>query len=131
MPWEVTYPVRERKLLVRAFATGRYTITELAEAFGVSRKTAAKWIHRSDEEGPDGLLDRSIAPHRHPNEEMIIVQQGTVEVFSEGTKTRVGPGSVIFHASNHLHGLTNVGDTPATYHVINWQSSTTPPAANE
>lgn len=67
MPWEVTYPVRERKLLVRAFATGRYTITELAEAFGVSRKTAAKWIHRSDEEGPDGLLDRSRAPHRHPN----------------------------------------------------------------
>jgi len=73
----------------------------------------------------------SHAPHRHPNEEMIIVQQGTVEVFSEGTKTRVGPGSVIFHASNHLHGLTNVGDTPATYHVINWQSSTTPPAAKE
>src|SRR5690349_13093034 len=62
------------------------------------------------------------APHRHPNEEMIIVQQGTVEVFSEGKKTRVGPGSVIFHASNHLHGLTNVGDTPATYHVINWRS---------
>jgi len=70
-------------------------------------------------------------PHRHPNEEMIVVQQGTVEVFSEGTKTRVGPGSVIFHASNHLHGLTNVGDTPATYHVINWQSSTTPPAPKQ
>ena len=65
-------------------------------------------------------------PHRHPNEEIIIVQQGTVEVFSEGTRTRVGPGSVIFHASNHLHGLTNVGDTPATYHVINWRSTTTP-----
>lgn len=68
----------------------------------------------------------SHAPHRHPNEEMIIVQQGTVEVFSEGKKTHVGPGSVIFHASNHLHGLTNVGETPATYHVINWRSTTTP-----
>ena len=68
----------------------------------------------------------SHAPHRHPNEEIIIVQQGMVEVFSEGTKTRVGPGSVIFHASNHLHGLTNVGETPATYHVINWRSATTP-----
>ena len=68
----------------------------------------------------------SHAPHRHPNEEIIIVQQGMVEVFSEGTKTRVGPGSVIFHASNHLHGLTNVGETPATYHVINWKSAATP-----
>ena len=68
----------------------------------------------------------SHAPHRHPNEEIIIVQQGMVEVFSEGTKTRVGPGSVIFHASNHLHGLTNVGETPATYHVINWRSTVTP-----
>lgn len=70
----------------------------------------------------------SHAPHRHPNEELIIVQQGTVEVFSEGSRTRVGPGSVIFHASNHLHGLTNVGDTPATYHVINWKSADTPKA---
>lgn len=67
-------------------------------------------------------------PHRHPNEEMIILRQGTVETLSIGKWKRVGPGSVIFNASNQLHGLKNVGQNPAIYHVINWKSSTTPSA---
>lgn len=67
-------------------------------------------------------------PHRHPNEEMIIIRQGTVETLSNGEWKRVGPGSVIFNGSNQLHGLKNIGSEPAIYHVINWKSSTTPPA---
>src|ERR1017187_1898225 len=68
-------------------------------------------------------------PHRHPNEELIIIQQGTVETLSNGQWKRVGPGSVILNGSNQLHGLKNVGSTPAVYHVINWKSSATPEAA--
>jgi quercetin dioxygenase-like cupin family protein len=68
-------------------------------------------------------------PHRHPNEELVIIRQGTVEAFENGEWTRVGPGSVIFSASNQLHGLRNVGTEPAIYHVINWKSATTPEAA--
>jgi quercetin dioxygenase-like cupin family protein len=34
----------------------------------------------------------------------------------------VGPGSVIFQAANQLHAIRNAGDTPATYHVIKWNS---------
>ena len=65
-------------------------------------------------------------PHKHPNEEMIIIREGTVETLVDGEWKRVGPGSVIFNASNVLHGLRNVGDAPATYHVINWKSDRTP-----
>jgi quercetin dioxygenase-like cupin family protein len=65
-------------------------------------------------------------PHRHPNEELIILRQGTVETLSNGQWKRVGAGSVIFNASNQLHGLKNVGAEPAIYHVINWKSSATP-----
>lgn len=68
-------------------------------------------------------------PHRHPNEEMIIIQQGTLETLFNGQWKRVGPGSVIFNGSNQLHGLKNVGSTPAVYHVINWKSAATPEAA--
>jgi quercetin dioxygenase-like cupin family protein len=68
----------------------------------------------------------SHAPHRHPNEELIIVKQGTVETLSNGEWKRVGPGSVIFNASNQLHGLRNVGTDEAVYHVINWKSAATP-----
>jgi quercetin dioxygenase-like cupin family protein len=71
------------------------------------------------------------APHRHPNEEMIIVRQGTVEALVNGDWKRVGPGSVIFFASNQLHGLKNVGTEPAIYHVINFKTSSTPPEAHE
>jgi mannose-6-phosphate isomerase-like protein (cupin superfamily) len=40
--------------------------------------------------------------------------------LSDGKWVKVGPGSVVFNASNSLHGFRNVGTTPATYHVINW-----------
>ena len=62
------------------------------------------------------------APHTHPNEEVIVVREGTLEAFQNGRKTRVGPGSVLFMASNEPHNVVNVGDTMAVYHVINWHS---------
>ncbi len=65
---------------------------------------------------------QSHPPHRHQNEELVIVWEGTVESLVNGEWKRVGPGSVIFNASNQLHALRNVGTGPATYHVINWQS---------
>jgi len=65
---------------------------------------------------------QSHPPHKHPNEELVIVREGTVEVLVNGEWKRVGPGSVIFNASNQLHAIRNVGTGPATYHVINWQS---------
>ena len=67
-------------------------------------------------------------PHRHANEELIIVMQGTVETLSNGEWKRIGPGSVIFNASNQLHGLRNAGAGEAIYHVINWKSAATPEA---
>jgi quercetin dioxygenase-like cupin family protein len=67
-------------------------------------------------------------PHQHPNEEMLIVREGTVEALVNGQLKRVGPGSIIFQASNQLHNIKNVGDVPATYHVINWKSPLTPKA---
>jgi quercetin dioxygenase-like cupin family protein len=65
---------------------------------------------------------QSHPPHKHPNEELVIVREGTVECLVNGEWKRLGPGSVIFNASNQLHALKNVGTVPATYHVINWQS---------
>jgi quercetin dioxygenase-like cupin family protein len=63
----------------------------------------------------------SHAPHQHANEELIILREGTLETLSLGEWKRVGPGSIIFNASNDLHGVRNVGTGPATYHVVNWK----------
>jgi XRE family transcriptional regulator, regulator of sulfur utilization len=62
-------------------------------------------------------------PHRHVNEELIILREGECETLSNGTWVKVGPGSVVFNASNTLHGFRNVGTVPAVYHVINWSAN--------
>jgi XRE family transcriptional regulator, regulator of sulfur utilization len=67
----------------------------------------------------------SHAPHKHPNEELVIIKEGTVEALVKGEWIKAGPGSVIFNASNELHALKNVGTSPATYHVINWRTPAT------
>jgi quercetin dioxygenase-like cupin family protein len=64
----------------------------------------------------------SHAPHKHANEELVILFSGKLEAMSNGKTQVLGPGSVIFNASNQMHGVKNVGDVPATYHVINWAS---------
>lgn len=61
-------------------------------------------------------------PHKHTNEELVIIKEGNVEVLSNGEWKKAGPGSVIFNASNQMHALKNVGSTQAVYHVINWKS---------
>ena len=61
-------------------------------------------------------------PHTHPNEEMVIVREGTLQAHVNGKEVVVGPGAVLFYASMQPHGVKNIGDTPATYFVINWAS---------
>ena len=67
--------------------------------------------------------DTSHPPHKHPEEELIVVKEGAVEVLVNGEWKRVGVGSVIFNAPNVEHALRNVGDKPATYHVFMWRSA--------
>src|ERR1051325_3602429 len=59
---------------------------------------------------------QSHPPHKHPNEELIIVREGTVETLSNGELERVGPGSVLFNASNQLHSLKIQTSKPSTTH---------------
>jgi Cupin domain. len=66
--------------------------------------------------------EASHAAHSHPEEELIIVKEGTLESVQKGVVKRAGPGSIIFEASNELHGVRNIGTTPATYFVIKWYS---------
>jgi putative transposase len=57
----------ERTKFIAAYESGLYTMTELAERFGVSRKTAYKWRDRFLEGGLEGLQEASRAPHRCPH----------------------------------------------------------------
>jgi len=50
------------------------------------------------------------AAHQHPEEELMLIKEGTLEALQNGQKVKVGPGSVLFQASNEFHGAKNVGD---------------------
>jgi quercetin dioxygenase-like cupin family protein len=56
--------------------------------------------------------------HKHRHSEFMMVRQGTLELDMDGTKATVGPGGVIFAASNKMHGIKNVGTENALYFVI-------------
>ena len=55
-----------RATMVRRVVELGWSLTEAAEAAGVSERTARKWVDRYLEEGEAGLVDRSSAPHSVP-----------------------------------------------------------------
>src|SRR6185437_1000193 len=54
--------LKGRELLVDRVERAGWSLTQAAEAAGVSERTARKWLGRWRAEGPAGLLDRSSAP---------------------------------------------------------------------
>jgi len=58
--------MRQRLRFVTTLESGLYSMSELCERFGVSRRTGYKWMSRWLEGGHEGLADRSRRPHRSP-----------------------------------------------------------------
>jgi hypothetical protein len=59
--------LKGRRGLCREVVERRRTLTQAAEAAGVSVRWARKWVGRYRAEGERGLRDRSSAPHRVPH----------------------------------------------------------------
>lgn len=57
----------ERARFVALHAEGLYSMTELCQRFGISRRVGYKWLHRFAEDGLAGLADRSRAPRSCPH----------------------------------------------------------------
>ena len=90
-------------------------------------------------DGPTATLDRfhchistlnpgenTGALHRHPQEELVILKDGTVEVNIDGKLTTATTGAMIFFSANENENMRNVGKTPATYYVIQFFTPATP-----
>lgn len=57
----------QKMKLIGDWLKKEYSIIELSQNYGVSRKTIYKWIKRYESEGASFLEELSRAPHRHPN----------------------------------------------------------------
>jgi mannose-6-phosphate isomerase-like protein (cupin superfamily) len=66
------------------------------------------------------------APHRHPQEELVVLKSGALEVNIDGHIDEVETGSMIFFAANELENMRNVGSVPATYFVFQFFTPSTP-----
>jgi len=55
-----------RLTMVRRVTEEEWSLTEAAEAAGMSERTARKWVDRYLSEGEAGLVDRGSAPHSVP-----------------------------------------------------------------
>ena len=67
MPWMETAPMNERMRFVTDWERDLYSMVDLCQRYGVSRKTGYKWVDRYERDGVEGLRERSRAPHRCPH----------------------------------------------------------------
>jgi len=66
MPWKGVTVSEQRQRFLEDYQLNYYPITELAERFSISRKTAHKWINRFEEYGQHGFHEQSRRPHGCP-----------------------------------------------------------------
>jgi quercetin dioxygenase-like cupin family protein len=61
-------------------------------------------------------------PHQHPEEEFMLVTEGTGEISVEGKITKVASGSMMYCAGGKLHGIVNTGKTPLLFYFYKWKA---------
>ncbi len=109
-----------RRLLVDRILVNRWPVARAAEAMGVSRQTAYRWLRRWQEEGEAGLQDRSSRPHSSPNqvssetEKAIVVDRITEREGPHLMAGRLGiPRSTIYRVLVS-RGLSRLSDLDRT-----------------
>jgi hypothetical protein len=66
MPWKGVTVTEQRQRFLEDYRLNCYSITELAERFCISRKTAYKWINRFKQSDHIGFHELSRRPHSYP-----------------------------------------------------------------
>ena len=67
MPWKESSPMDQKTQFIADYLRETLSVCELCDLYGISRKTAYKWIDRYLKHGPAGLHDRSRRPSNSPN----------------------------------------------------------------
>lgn len=59
-------------------------------------------------------------PHQHPEEEFVLIAEGTGEILVHDQTVKVSPGSLMYSGSNRLHGIKNTGSVPMRFYFFKW-----------
>lgn len=68
MPWEGVTVNETRQRFLQEHRLGYYSVSDLADRFSISRKTAHKWIRRADRCGKNGFHELSRRPYNSPSQ---------------------------------------------------------------
>jgi transposase InsO family protein len=80
MPWKVESLMSVKKEFVALASSDQNNISQLCRRFGISRKTAYKWINRYAAEGESGLSERPRKPLGSPNITSLDSQEAIFEI---------------------------------------------------
>ncbi len=112
MPWKNTSIIGERWRLVKALLRGEESVTQWCRSFGISRKTAYKWLRRFTAGGRRDLGDRCRRPKRVP---LRMRRQWIQRIAQERKRHRHwGPKKI------QAGLLRRYGQAPATVTIARW-----------
>ncbi|MCA1836690.1 MAG: IS481 family transposase [Actinobacteria bacterium] len=106
--------VEQRYHAVMEVISGGVPVVEVAERYGVSRKTVHAWLRRYRQDGLPGLTDRSHRPHHHPGQLAAEVEARVCEL--RRTHPRWGSRRLV-HELRRL-GITPVPSRSTVYRVL-------------
>ncbi len=59
-------------------------------------------------------------PHQHPEEEFLLVTEGSGEITVGGKMTEAAAGSMMYCDGGTLHGIENTGSSPMRFYYYKW-----------
>src|SRR5258708_5901931 len=98
MPWKECAPMDEKLLFIADHLRGGAPLSELCRRYGISRKTAYKWVERYRQLGMDGLQERSRRPHGN-NQAISYAQRRAIIELRTQQRSQMGPKKL--HALLH------------------------------
>lgn len=83
MPWQSESVMLQRQKLVEKMLLPGSRVDEVCSEFGVSRKTAYKWLKRYQEGGLESLADMSRRPVHQPNRSADLTEERVIQAHHQ------------------------------------------------
>ena len=109
MGWKGVTVIDQRVRFIAEYLKGYFSFHELCLQFSISRKTGYKWVERYEQEGPEGLVDRSRRPHSSPH----ITDEAVIEAIVQARLKHPtwGPKKLLEILTPHYSDLPAVSTT--------------------